>query len=119
MLPPSSRYIPDYIDEAYEVALLSTIDGSTWLGDLRRRVQHYGFRYDYRARRVTVDSCLGPLPDWLAVMADRLRKDGISTSNPTKSSSMNICPAKASLLTLTANRVLAKPSRPSVWARHV
>lgn len=82
MLPPSSRYIPDYVDEAYEVALLSTIDGSTWLGDLRRRVQHYGFRYDYRARRVTVDSCLGPLPDWLAVMADRLRKDGIFHQQP-------------------------------------
>ncbi|WP_421951122.1 alpha-ketoglutarate-dependent dioxygenase AlkB [Pelagibacterium sp.] len=82
MLPPTARYVPDYVDEAYELALLHSIDKSAWLGDLKRRVQHYGFRYDYKARRVTNESYLGPLPDWLEILADRLRKDSIFQAHP-------------------------------------
>lgn len=82
MLPPASRYVPDYVDEAYELALLQSIDNSAWLGDLKRRVQHYGFRYDYRARRVTNESYLGPLPNWLSAFAERLVKDGIFQVRP-------------------------------------
>jgi alkylated DNA repair dioxygenase AlkB len=82
MLPPAARYMPDYVDEGYELALFHSIDKSAWLGDLKRRVQHYGFRYDYKARRVTNESYLGPLPDWLSALADRLMKDGIFHVRP-------------------------------------
>ncbi|WP_338609517.1 alpha-ketoglutarate-dependent dioxygenase AlkB [Pelagibacterium nitratireducens] len=82
MLPPAAHYVPDYIDRTHELALLQSIDKSAWLGDLKRRVQHYGFRYDYRARRVTNKSYLGPLPDWLSALADRLMKDDIFRARP-------------------------------------
>lgn len=43
-----------------------------WRAHLKRRVQHYGWRYDYRARRVTADMHLGPLPGWLAPLSARV-----------------------------------------------
>lgn len=48
-------YIPDYIDATSEDALISTIDVQPWITELKRRVQHYGWRYDYKARSVTND----------------------------------------------------------------
>ena len=45
-------YHADAVDDAEEAALLAAIDASPWRGDLRRRVQHHGYRYDYKARQV-------------------------------------------------------------------
>ena len=45
---------------------------SLWLTDLSRRVQHYGWRYDYKARAITPDMHIGALPDWLEKLAQRL-----------------------------------------------
>lgn len=49
---------------------MDVIDARPWRADLKRRVQHYGWRYDYRARRVTEAMRLGPLPGWLLALAD-------------------------------------------------
>ena len=51
-------YISDFIDEAIEAELLKTIDAQPWKHDLKRRVQHYGYAYDYKAKNVTADSKL-------------------------------------------------------------
>ncbi len=56
--------------------LLATIDALPWREDLRRRVQHYGYRYDYTRRRVDADEFLGPLPAWAGALAERLHRDG-------------------------------------------
>ncbi|WOF72436.1 alpha-ketoglutarate-dependent dioxygenase AlkB [Parvibaculaceae bacterium PLY_AMNH_Bact1] len=64
-LPPGAALIDQFISAEREAALLSCIDSVPWLLDLRRRVQHYGWRYDYKARRVTAGAQLGPLPGWL------------------------------------------------------
>ena len=69
-LPPGARCVPNFADEALGAWLLARIDAADWLGDLKRRVQHYGWRYDYSARRVTAEMRLGPLPDWLAGVVD-------------------------------------------------
>ena len=45
------QYIENYISVSDHYWLLGRIDKQQWLGDLKRRVQHYGFKYDYRARR--------------------------------------------------------------------
>jgi alkylated DNA repair dioxygenase AlkB len=66
------QYIPGFVDASEEVSLLREIDVAPWLTDLSRRVQHYGWKYDYRARRVTPDSRLGPLPQWLQTLGARL-----------------------------------------------
>ncbi len=56
--------------------MLSVIDQHPWLADLQRRVQHYGYRYDYTARQVTADLYLGALPEWLQSLAMRLHHEG-------------------------------------------
>ena len=61
-------------------ALLETLDEMPWLDDLSRRVQHYGWRYDYRSRTVPKDARLGPLPDSLAEIAHRLFAEGLMQS---------------------------------------
>lgn len=82
MLPPGSRYLPGYIAQSEETALLGQIDNLPWLGDLKRRVQHYGYRYDYKARRVTDDAYLGPLPSWLDDLSIRLWEAEIFDAKP-------------------------------------
>jgi alkylated DNA repair dioxygenase AlkB len=71
-LPPGARIQPRFISEDEADTLLAAIDASDWRADLKRRVQHYGWRYDYRARQVTPDMALGPLPGWLSPLADRI-----------------------------------------------
>lgn len=69
-------YIPNFITPAEEVLLLNTIDQQPWLTDLKRRVQHYGWKYDYTARRVDTSMWLGELPDWLMDYCQRLYNEG-------------------------------------------
>lgn len=66
------RYIPDWITPHEEAGLISIIDQQPWITDLKRRVQHYGYRYDYKARNVTRDLYLGTLPDWLQSLVNEL-----------------------------------------------
>jgi alkylated DNA repair dioxygenase AlkB len=68
---PGLQYLPDFITEDEEKALVEDIDQRPWLNDLKRRVQHYGYKYDYKARTVD-DSYLGPLPDWLMPITQKL-----------------------------------------------
>lgn len=69
-------YVPRYLSSKRQERLLATIDEQPWRADLRRRVQHYGYRYDYARKRTDPDLYLGPLPEWAAALADRLRADG-------------------------------------------
>ena len=55
-----------------ESALIDNIDKQPWLNDLKRRVQHYGYKYDYKARAVTTDSYLGSLPEWIDLVTQKL-----------------------------------------------
>ena len=47
-------------------------DSEAWRNDLRRRVQHHGWRYDYRNRAITPDMYLGELPDYLQELAEKI-----------------------------------------------
>jgi alkylated DNA repair dioxygenase AlkB len=68
--------LPGYLDAGEQRDLLATIDALPWREDLRRRVQHYGYRYDYRRRKVDAGEFLGPLPAWVGPLVERLRRDG-------------------------------------------
>lgn len=74
--PDGLTYIPNFITPDVETLLLHTIDQQPWLTDLKRWVQHYGWKYDYTARRVDASMRLGPLPDWLMDYCQRLYDDG-------------------------------------------
>lgn len=76
------QYIPDFINEDEERALISQIDQQPWLNDLKRRVQHYGYKYDYKARAVTNDSYIGGLPPWLNPVSDRLHQEDLFEKTP-------------------------------------
>ncbi len=68
-------YRQDYIDPAHAAALLHFIDAQPWRGDLTRRTQHYGYVYDYRARRVDPSMYIGPLPTLLQTLSAQLHAD--------------------------------------------
>ncbi|MFI7742533.1 alpha-ketoglutarate-dependent dioxygenase AlkB [Kocuria rhizosphaericola] len=72
---PGLAVVPGYVDVSQQEHLLGVVDALPWMEDLRRRVQHYGYRYDYRSRAVTPESWLGPLPEWATELADRLAID--------------------------------------------
>ena len=69
------RYVEKYIDEYQHDWLLARIDEQQWLDDLKRRVQHYGFKYDYKARKVNLDMRIGELPEWLKRFSQKLYED--------------------------------------------
>lgn len=74
-LPPDARYISDYLGFIESTTILDHIDQAEWKTDLKRRVQHYGYRYDYRARRASRDDYLGSLPIWLQAISEKLSED--------------------------------------------
>ena len=76
------RYVPNFISKKEHDALLATIDAQSWLTDLKRRVQHYGYKYDYKARNILPDSYLGELPQWLSGLQERLFANGIFKQKP-------------------------------------
>jgi len=69
---PGLDYKLDYITEQEGQDLLAWLDKRPWITDLKRRVQHYGWRYDYKARKIDSTMRLGALPDRLAELAERL-----------------------------------------------
>lgn len=75
-------YLPSFITLDEEQALIEAIDQNMWLAELKRRVQHYGYEYDYKARSVGADSYIGELPDWIAPILLRLRDQAIFKSIP-------------------------------------
>jgi alkylated DNA repair dioxygenase AlkB len=79
---PGMSLLPEFITEAEERELLSVIDQQPWITDLQRRVQHYGYRYDYTARQVTADLYLGALPEWLQSLAMRLHHERLFATPP-------------------------------------
>ncbi|GAA2083333.1 alpha-ketoglutarate-dependent dioxygenase AlkB [Actinomadura alba] len=77
---PGLRYFPGWLTPDAGETLLSSIDAAEWSEELRRRVQHYGHRYDYGRRSVAADSRAGvapPLPAWAREQAVRLVREGI------------------------------------------
>ena len=69
---PGLTYISQFLSADEQAAAIHHIDEESWRNDLERRVQHYGWRYDYRARTVGHDMHIGPLPAWLLGIAERL-----------------------------------------------
>ena len=75
---PGLRYVAGWLDAEAERQLLALIDAAEWSGELRRRVQHYGRRYDYGVRSVgrTGEASAPPIPEWAAALATRLDEEG-------------------------------------------
>ncbi|MFJ9419624.1 alpha-ketoglutarate-dependent dioxygenase AlkB [Streptomyces sp. NPDC101227] len=79
-LVPGLRYLADWLAPDACAALLARIDAGTWSTELKRRVQHYGRRYDYGRRSVAADAraaAAPPVPEWLRELAARLTDEGL------------------------------------------
>lgn len=71
-------YAPNFITEDEEQDLLAHIDNSEWHDEkMARRVQHYGWQYDYKKRQVNESMRTTPLPSWATRLAKRLKEYGL------------------------------------------
>ena len=68
-------YEPFMTDEECQ-NLLAVISRRRWMNDLKRRVQHYAWKYDYTSRTLSEDMRIGALPDFLRDVAMRLHERG-------------------------------------------
>jgi alkylated DNA repair dioxygenase AlkB len=79
---PGLQYVEAFIDEATQTALLQALDAAEWRDDLQRRVQHYGYRYDYKARQVERSMFVGKLPAWASLVGDSFVAKGWFAAAP-------------------------------------
>lgn len=70
--PDGLAYLPSFLTPAEQRLLVDAIDARSWSMELKRRVQHYGYRYDYKSRRLEPSMYLGPLPGFVANVLPRL-----------------------------------------------
>jgi alkylated DNA repair dioxygenase AlkB len=80
--PAGLHYLPNYLTQAEHDQLRAAIDREPWLTDLKRRVQHYGYRYDYKNRSVDPSMFLGPLPGWTADLTERFYQEKLIARRP-------------------------------------
>ncbi len=66
-------YIPNFITKNEQDSLISEIDSRDWDLSLKRRTQHYGYRYDYTKKKIDKSLHLGELPDFLNKYSESLR----------------------------------------------
>ena len=69
-----ATYIPDFLEniDVNGDDLLKQIDKKPWLDDLSRRVQHYGYKYDYKQKYITAAMKVGIIPDFIAAIGHHL-----------------------------------------------
>lgn len=76
------QYIKNFINPEEEKSLVHVIDKNEWLQDLKRRVQHYGYKYNYKSRRINHSMYLGKLPDWMGFIIERMISKKILEHRP-------------------------------------
>lgn len=79
---PGLKYIPNFISEKEHSDLSLAINKEVWLTDIKRRVQHYGWKYDYKLRSIDYSMYLGELPEWIKPVALRLAQKGCMSKIP-------------------------------------
>jgi len=79
---PGLRHLEEFLTAAEHNALLSAVDAQPWSDGMRRRVQHFGYHYDYKRRSVDRTLALGPLPDWAGGLATRLAQEDLMPARP-------------------------------------
>ena len=74
---PGLKFVEGFLTQGEQDDCVRRVDAAIdqWRDDLSRRVQHYGWRYDYQARAITPDMHIGALPDWLARLARKLYEE--------------------------------------------
>jgi len=79
---PGLTCCPNLLDREEQEQVLAAVDAQPWLTELKRRVQHYGYKYDYKARSVDPSMFLGPLPEFGLKVAEKLLARGLIEQMP-------------------------------------
>lgn len=66
-------YQDDFLSVEDEKLLMSEIDNAIWDANLKRRVQHYGYIYDYKKKNINQDVKIEKLPDWLLLLEIKIK----------------------------------------------
>ena len=67
-------YCTDFVTEQESASLIKEIDQQDWITDLSRRVQHYGYRYSYRDRKIDESMRVEPIPEFATFISEKLVK---------------------------------------------
>lgn len=65
-------YYPDFINVEEEQKLVLNMDEREWSNDLSRRVQQYGYKYSYKMKNSSTSDYLGPVPDFLTNVVEKI-----------------------------------------------
>lgn len=74
--PSGIAYQSHFLSKDEHALLVQFIESQPWLDDLKRRVQHYGYKYNYKYRKIDSSLKLGDLPKPFAKLAQRLYDEG-------------------------------------------
>jgi len=76
------EYHNSFISNIEHKEILTIIDNLLWLDDLKRRVQHYGYKYDYKRRCIDKSMFLGELPIWCKNIGQKMIDKGLLNFMP-------------------------------------
>ncbi len=76
------EYHENFISKTEHNELINIIDSQLWLDDLKRRVQHYGYKYDYKRRSIDKSMLLGEIPIWCKTIGQKMQESGIINFMP-------------------------------------
>lgn len=68
---PGLIYIRNFITEEEESYLSKNINNQSWMNSLSRRVQHYGYEYDYKSKTAK-NNKVDDIPEFINFIIDRL-----------------------------------------------
>ena len=70
------RLIGSFVSFEEAQRIVGHIDAHAWDGRMRRRVQHYGYQYDYRSRSIDASMRAENLPPWSSMIGQRMLDQG-------------------------------------------
>jgi alkylated DNA repair dioxygenase AlkB len=79
---PGLTYARGVLSRDEQDRVLAEVDAHSWASDLKRRVQHYGYKYDYKARAIDQSMFVGPLPPFAVEVARKLLALGLMAELP-------------------------------------
>ena len=71
-LPVGAIYIENFISLKDEIHIMDYLDQGEWSNNLKRRVQHFGYTYDYKSRKMDHSHKIGEVPSWMGFIRHKL-----------------------------------------------
>lgn len=75
ILPEGLVFMRNFITQEEEKELIQHLDNKTWSNELHRRVQHYGYKYDYKCKKIVQDPNIEPIPDFVVPIINRIMEN--------------------------------------------